>query len=523
MSKRDTHLDFEQHKIGHLFLWNKAGVFLLFFLTFFVSFTVHAANTSTTIIHYYFNLEDKSGGSEIITDESETDESVEPEDKEYEPCLLPTFTQDPDTGECYCERSESDCLEDEVFNSAQCLCEKCPGSQVVINGVCACAPCSQENYVLDAADCSCSCGLTASDCQSNEYLNDDCECVACALPEDSCEVESGEFDENGCPIYTRTGYPAAVWEGENNVGDTGKTVCCPEGGFFYKGVCCADLEGDLSCVSDSNGNPICSIANPVCRPDSSGACPSGTTNVNGVCVCNLQCESGKQANASCSACVCSTTENCEGNFTWDSESCSCVCNKAGETYGPGMHYDATTCEPVCDAGLVPVSGDSARCANCDHSTNNGCGGGTPYCNIYNTCVECYSHDHCAPGRCVGLTSYDGGGSGKCSYGTCGGVEMSAGQYCCYNPCLGQEIVSSEEACYQMYSNKICCDGNIQEYQEPVYDWDSYCTESFSCPGYCDDGTQSFDCGSFEGSLYGYYYTDECGVTRCDATMGGGCA
>jgi len=207
MSKRDTHLDFEQHKIGHLFLWNKAGVFLLFFLTFFVSFTVHAANTSTTIVRYYFNLEDKSGGSVV-----DFVEPVEPEDKEYDPCLLPTFTQDPYTCECYCAKSESDCLEDEVFNSAQCRCEECPGSQVVINGVCACAPCSQENYVLDAADCSCSCGLTASDCQSNEYLNDDCSCVACALPEDSCEVKSGEFDENGCPIYTRTGYPAAVWE-----------------------------------------------------------------------------------------------------------------------------------------------------------------------------------------------------------------------------------------------------------------------------------------------------------------------
>jgi len=97
---------------------------VLFFLLFIVLFTnpAFSESTTTTKIYYYFNLEDKSGGSVV-----DFVEPVDPEDKEYDPCLLPTFTQDPDTGYLYCNgkccNSDQFCYDG--FNPPQCCSDLC--------------------------------------------------------------------------------------------------------------------------------------------------------------------------------------------------------------------------------------------------------------------------------------------------------------------------------------------------------------------------------------------------------------
>lgn len=68
----------------------------------------------------------------------------------------------------YREKTQADCLDGEVFNQLQCRCEKCPGDQVVIDGVCVeCgsdADCNPDKPYCNTSSHTCVSCLNAQHC-----------------------------------------------------------------------------------------------------------------------------------------------------------------------------------------------------------------------------------------------------------------------------------------------------------------------------------------------------------------------
>ena len=85
----------------------------------------------------------------------------------------------------YREKTQADCLDDEVFNASQCRCEQCPGDQVVIDGVCVeCgsdADCNPDKPYCNTSSHTCVSCLSAQHCNikgSDGYVceNGKCKC-----------------------------------------------------------------------------------------------------------------------------------------------------------------------------------------------------------------------------------------------------------------------------------------------------------------------------------------------------------
>ena len=239
-------------------------LFFVLFIFIFSAEKVWAADTSTSDISYYFSLESRgfSGDSSVVEPEDPTENcSLNAGD-----CYGATPIFDAVNCACICDKTAKDCLGDEVFNQLQCRCEKCPNGQIVINGICTCPPCEQENYISDAGSCSCRCGLTDSSCERGKsYLVDDangCRCVACPTLADmdlTCPISNG-VDANGCLQYRE------------------KTSADCAAGEVLKG--CECVQETISCAENY-------------------------VLINGECVCGLVCEkTGMIPDESCSSCVC---------------------------------------------------------------------------------------------------------------------------------------------------------------------------------------------------------------------------
>lgn len=395
------------------------GLFFVSLLLIFFTIPALSAETGTSTIHYYFDLEARghsSGGSVI--------EPEEPDKPSCPPCALATLTQNPDTCECYCGKSLSDCLEDEVFNASQCRCEQCPGNQVVIDGVCGCAPCSQENYVLDEADCSCNCGLTASDCVSGEsYLVDDiegCRCVACGSSSQTgliCPVADG-VDANGCLVYR-----------EKTQADCGVGL---------------SLVG-CTCVIQNPDGSICDPAAETCVQN----CPEPEI---------FECEND-------------SSNTCSGGQEWKE-----VGQHQVNTYqladGTQCYNIQKECKCVCPSDKpVELSGMCFECAS-----DADCNPDKPYCNTSSnngamyTCVSCLSAQDC---------NINGSDGYVCEKGQCkceGIGSWIGGKICCsFDVCTNFD--TQKEICYKN-TESCCISGNAM--------WISDSSDCGTQPPECDD-------------------------------------
>ena len=202
------------------------------------------------------------------------------------------------------------------------------------NVTCACAPCSQENYVLDAVDCSCSCGLTASDCESGAYFDaSGCSCKECPTPTNVTCPTWYDKDENGCPIYIEK-----ICQSNEYLNDDCECVC--QDGYVEdsSGICVKECDDPFvynansdSCECPENLPNKAGIVGPCGALGYHGftCCPEGLDySVNGECCAEIDtvqewgelnevCE-GQNSWFSSYACA----KSCSGTWTVNEECCT---------------------------------------------------------------------------------------------------------------------------------------------------------------------------------------------------------
>lgn len=192
-------------------------IFFCFILLF--SFSALCLDTKTKNIHYFFL------GNDFSQDEVIPLPPVSGCHLTASDCTGSTPFFDAENCTCYCDKTSSDCLEDEIFNENYCRCEQCPEKMIPQNGHCICA----NEYLVEKEDgTGCYCPYEGDICDeiSGKIISSDClNCV--------------------CPDGTT----------ENNEGICVKQCSCPAGGEYDSqlDLCIANYEGQNTSCVDATG------------------------------------------------------------------------------------------------------------------------------------------------------------------------------------------------------------------------------------------------------------------------------
>lgn len=416
-------------------------IFFCFILLF--SFSALCLDTKTKNIHYFFF------GNDFSQDEVIPLPPVSGCHLTASDCTGSTPFFDAENCTCYCDKTSSDCLEDEIFNENYCQCVLDCLNGVDNNGDC----CPPDNY--DLANCITTgiekngCYTYISDCTDGKVCNGNGNCVCpdnrpvwtgtacveCSIPTNlTCPIASEEVDENGCPLYR-------------------EKVC--EDGEILNDCNCVERQNGSSCNPETEN---CQVDE--CLPPKTFECidtPEGTGS-NG----SEWKETGEE------------TEVWTGYHTKDGTKCYNIQKKCAWLCPEEKPHD--------------YSGYCCECQSDEDCWNKSLE--KPYCSHSNTtppgtCVECMETDDCNPNdkedftcsnhKCVCLDGENEGsitddGNICCAQGKACGYECCGQEEYCYNGLVCCPITSEgcgTTCCKEGYScfdpeRSICC---LRDYEE----------------------------------------------------------
>ena len=213
-------------------------IFFCFILLF--SFSALCLDTKTKNIHYFFL------GNDFSQDEVIPLPPVSGCHLTASDCTGSTPFFDAENCTCYCDKTSSDCLEDEIFNENYCRCEQCPEKMIPQNGHCIC----ENEYLVDKGDGSgCYCPYEGQPCGMGTVIAANCLDCVCAVSPEICAERNGYFMDfgNDCACY--------ICEGGKIVNEAGNDCVCPNG----------EKENELGncCSSDPDEGLVCPVLNGI--------------------------------------------------------------------------------------------------------------------------------------------------------------------------------------------------------------------------------------------------------------------